>query len=257
MTRSEGPGDLDRTVREGQKCRIGGGAVGDAPSSVVLPCTVKLLGFNSRIDAGDVPLSIVIVRMSVVAPEPPNVALEAPVKVMPAPAVLVLVLKSRVPLLVRLPPTESRWVVTAPEAPVRKVPPLAIVNAAARGQGASGRGFVLEDSGSSLANLQIIADRRDIYRDLSPSAIVTFSSEAGTTPPSRSRGAPVPALGAGDLSGQVGRLAAEEVVGWSAGLVVGRNPKVVGRARSQAGLGERVPVPGSRVVVEATDPIFE
>ena len=54
-------------------------------------------------------------------PEPPKVLFELPVKVIPAPAVLLFVLKSKVPLLVRSPPIDSVCVVTVPELAVRKV----------------------------------------------------------------------------------------------------------------------------------------
>ena len=95
--------------------------------SVVVPCTLKFVGFNSRMLALDVPLLIVNVLMSVVAPEPPKVLLVAPVNVMPAAAVLAFVLKSSVPLLVKLPPSERTCVVTVQLPGLVNVPPAATV----------------------------------------------------------------------------------------------------------------------------------
>ncbi len=95
--------------------------------SVVVPCTVKFDVFNSRVLALDVPLLMVIVRMSVVAPVPLNVLLAAPVKVMLAPAVLALVLKSSTPLLVKSVPIERTWPVCVPAGLDWNVPPLFMV----------------------------------------------------------------------------------------------------------------------------------
>ena len=98
--------------------------------STTVPCTVKFVGFNSSVLAKDVPLLMVSVLMFVVPPVPPNVLFAAPVKVISAPTRLAKVLKSSVPLLVRLPPTERECVVTTPAAPVWKMPPLSIVRRA-------------------------------------------------------------------------------------------------------------------------------
>jgi hypothetical protein len=75
--------------------------------STTVPCTDSAAVVISRMFAFDVPLLIVSVRRSVVAPAPPNVALPAPVNVSRAPDVFADVLRSSVPSFVRLPPTDS------------------------------------------------------------------------------------------------------------------------------------------------------
>ena len=74
----------------------------------------------------------------------PNVAFAAPVKAMPAPAVSALVLKSIVPALTRLPPTERTCPVWAPVAADWKIPPAFDGDVAADGERACGRVLVLE-----------------------------------------------------------------------------------------------------------------
>ena len=99
----------------------------DGAPSVVVPCTVNALVERSSTLPDDVPLLIVSVRMSVVAPVPEKELLVAPVNVIPAPAALALVLKSSVPLLVRLPERDRACVVTVPPVADWNVPPAAIV----------------------------------------------------------------------------------------------------------------------------------
>ena len=90
--------------------------------SALNPLTVKLLRFISStgLDVVTVPLPFVMVRFrkSVTAPVPLNVLFVAPVKVILPPAVLPLVLKSKVPLLVRLPANDRACVVAVPLAAV-------------------------------------------------------------------------------------------------------------------------------------------
>ena len=59
-------------------------------------------------------------------PVPPKLAFAEPVKIISAPAVSPLVLKFKVPLLVRFPPTDSTCVVTEPDVEDRSIPPLFI-----------------------------------------------------------------------------------------------------------------------------------
>ena len=95
--------------------------------TVLAPRTVKVPpGVKVRMDVGPTPLfkviPVVCFRLVVLPPFRVNAAAEAPVKTMPAPARLVLVLKLIVPLLVRSCPTVSTCVVMIPLVADRKVP---------------------------------------------------------------------------------------------------------------------------------------
>jgi hypothetical protein len=88
---------------------------------------VKLLVESSSTFADDVPLLIVSVRMSVVPPVPENVLLAAPVNVIPAPALLALVLKSERAVVREVAAQRQHVIGTVPEAADWNVPPAAIV----------------------------------------------------------------------------------------------------------------------------------
>ena len=88
------------------------------------PLTLKLDTLNST-SLAKADLLMVILHKSVVPPVPVMVWLALPVKVMPAPPVFVL--KSSMPLLVKLPAIERTCVVTVPALFERNVPPAFIV----------------------------------------------------------------------------------------------------------------------------------
>src|SRR6186997_1686788 len=96
--------------------------------SVLAPCTVTVPpGKKSSTGVALVPLLTVTppadfrLRIEVL----PKAALVAPVKVMPTCEVSAFWLKFIVPKLLRLPPTDSVWVATAPAGLAWNVPPVA------------------------------------------------------------------------------------------------------------------------------------
>src|SRR5262245_45681796 len=124
---------------------------------------------------------MVIVRTSVVAPVPPKVLLVGPAKVMPAPAVLALVLKSRLPLLVRLPPTVRTCPVTAPLTAEVNEPPESIVTLL----------LTVRLCGAAESNINAppfctVTDRADAAVSIVMAQLlvmVTLSPAVGTLPP--------------------------------------------------------------------------